>query len=269
MTAPNSANPVTVWADEAGPVDAPLVVLIHGSMDRSSGMLKLSRALDGHCRVARYDRRGYGRSLANPGPFGMDEQVADLVGVIGGRRAILVGHSYGGNVALATAERHPDLVRGIGIYETPVSWLPWWPGTTAGSMAVAARRTPEEAAERFMRRMVGDERWEALPERTRQTRRHEGVAMVGELSDLHANPPWSPESVLVPLIVGMGSLGAAHHGQGARWIVDHVPGARLVTLDGCRHDAPLSHPVLFAREIVEPLVVATEGSAFREPSSPA
>ena len=33
------------------------------------------------------------------------------------------------------------------------------------------------AAERFMRRMVGDARWEALPERTRATRRREGVAM--------------------------------------------------------------------------------------------
>jgi pimeloyl-ACP methyl ester carboxylesterase len=249
-----SATPSTVWSDEVGPLDAPLVVLIHGSMDRSSGMLKLSRVLDSRCRVARYDRRGYGRSLPHDGPFGMDEQVADLVGVIAGRQAILIGHSYGGDVALATAERHPALVVSIGIYETPVSWMPWWPNTTAGSMAVATPQTPEDAAERFMRRMVGDERWLALPERTRLTRRREGVAMVGELTDVHANPPWSPDLVRVPLIAGVGSLGAAHHQRGMRWIADTVPGAQLVVLEGCHHDAPLSHPTLFASTIVEPLL---------------
>lgn len=176
-----------VWVGEAGPDDAPLIVLVHGTMDRSSGMLKLSRLLDSQCRVARYDRRGYGRSLAHAGPFGMGEQVADLVQVIAGRPAVLIGHSYGGNVALATAERHPDLVRAVGIYETPLSWMPWWPGSTAGSAALAEAQAPEDAAEHFMRRMVGDARWEALPERTRLTRRLEGAAMVGELSDLRAS----------------------------------------------------------------------------------
>ena len=100
-----------IWADEAGNPARPLVVLIHGTMDRSSGMLKLSRQLDSRARVLRYDRRGYGRSAPHPGPFDMDEQVEDLVSLLAGRRAILVGHSYGGNVALATVSRHPGLVR--------------------------------------------------------------------------------------------------------------------------------------------------------------
>ena len=96
-----------VWADEAGNPAHPLVAVIHGTMDRSSGMLKLSRQLDSHARVLRYDRRGYGRSAPHPsGLFDMDEQVADLVTLLAGRPAILVGHSYGGNVALATAARH-------------------------------------------------------------------------------------------------------------------------------------------------------------------
>ena len=167
--------------DEAGPIGGPLVVLIHGSMDRSSGMLKLSRVLDSRCRVARYDRRGYGRSVPtsdhkpgpHPGPFDMAAQVGDLVEVIAGRAAVLVGHSYGGNVALATAQRHPHLVRSVAIYETPMSWMPWWPGNTAGGAAVAASHSPDEAAERFMRRMIGDERWDGLPERTRATRRRD------------------------------------------------------------------------------------------------
>ena len=38
-------------------------------------------------------------------------------------------------------------------------------------------------------------RWEALPERTRATRRREGAAMVGELTDLRDHAPWSAELV--------------------------------------------------------------------------
>lgn len=261
-----SRNTGLVWSDEAGPVDAPLVVLIHGSMDRSSGMLKLSRALDSEYRVVRYDRRGYGRSASlpinhtgehaspHPGPFGMDDQVADLESLLAGRSAVLVGHSYGGNVALATASRHPHLVRSVAIYETPLSWEPWWPGTTAGAAAVAAADDPAEAAERFMRRLIGDDRWEALPERTRSTRRREGRAMVGELGDLRRNQPWTADSIRVPVMVGYGTAGASHHQTGMRHLGGTIKGAVVVELPGCRHDAPLSHPVLFAKEMVLPLL---------------
>ena len=242
-----------LWADEAGEAGRPLIVVIHGSMDRSAGMLKLSRQLDDNFRVLRYDRRGYGRSFPHPGPFVMDAQVDDLVGLLAGRRAVLVGHSYGGNVALAAAEQHPDVVCGVAAYETPLSWEPWWPTTTAGSAAVADAGTTEDAAERFMRRILGDQRWDALPERSKQTRRSEGAAMVSELADLRRNRPWTAGNVHVPVVVAFGSRGAAHHRQGmthAARLLD----CPLVELADCRHDAPLSDPVLFRSLVVDPLL---------------
>ena len=179
-----------IWSEEAGDAHRPLIAIVHGTMDRSAGMLRLSRRLDDRYRVLRYDRRGYGRSSPHPGPFDMHGQVADLVDLLAGRRAVLVGHSYGGNVALSTAFHHPDLVAGVVVYESPLSWMPWWSGRTAGAAARdAAQDGPEVAAEVFMRRLIGDARWEGLPERTRATRRAEGAAMVGELGDLRANPP--------------------------------------------------------------------------------
>jgi pimeloyl-ACP methyl ester carboxylesterase len=233
-------------------------------MDRSTGMLKLSRQLDRDHRVLRYDRRGYGRStpdrsghegdLGHPGPFSMQHQMADLVRLLDGRSAVLVGHSYGGNVALSLAAHHPHLVRGVAVYETPLSWEPWWPGNTAGAVAVAGDDGPEAAAERFMRRMIGDARWEALPERTRATRRHEGAAMVGELADLRSNEPWTAQGIGVPLITGYGGRGSAHHQRAMRELATRVRGARSVELPECRHDAPLSHPSLFAERIVYPLL---------------
>ncbi len=177
-----------IWATTSGVPGTPHVVLIHGSLDRSAGMLKLSRRLDQAFRVTRYDRRGYGRSMPCDGPFDIDAQVADLVDLLrnGDERSpcVLFGHSYGGNVALATAQRHPDLVAGVAIYESPLPWLPWWPDSTAGADATSWSHDPETAAERFMRRLLGDARWDRLPSATREARRSEGPALVGELDDL-------------------------------------------------------------------------------------
>lgn len=243
-----------VWAEEAGDAAQPLIVLVHGAMDRSAGMLRLSRRLDEDFRVARYDRRGYGKSTPHAGPFNMAEQVADLVGVIDGRRAVIVGHSYGGNVALATAEQHPSLVAGVAIYETPLSWEPWWPGSTAGAVAIRAAGQPEEAAEAFMRRIIGVERWEALPERTRATRRAEGVALVEELADLREHRPWHANQIRVPVVVGCGTRGAAHHKQGMELVAATIPGAELVVLEGCGHAAPHTDAAAFRDQLLAPLL---------------
>jgi pimeloyl-ACP methyl ester carboxylesterase len=242
-----------LWAEEAGSVADPLIVVIHGSMDRSAGMLKLSRRLNGDFRVLRYDRRGYGRSFPHDGPYTMDAQVGDLVGLLDGRKAVLIGHSYGGNVALATADRHPELVAGVAVYEAPLSWEPWWTGTSAGAIAVAGAGRPEDAAEQFLRRMLGDRRWEDLPERSKLIRRREGVAMVAELADLRRKPPWVPAHIIAPVVVAFGSLGKPHHHKGMTYAAALL-GCPLVELAGCRHDAPSSHPDLFRSAVVDPLL---------------
>ena len=92
--------------------------------------------------MLRYDRRGYGRSTPHDGPFGIDEQVADLVALLDGRPAVVFGHSYGGNVALALADRHPELVRAVGVYETPLPWLDWWPSDDGRRPGGGERRRP-------------------------------------------------------------------------------------------------------------------------------
>jgi pimeloyl-ACP methyl ester carboxylesterase len=176
------------------------VVLVHGSMDRSAGMARTAARLVG-LHVVRYDRRGYGRSVHAGPPAGIDGHVDDLFGVIAdhagpGRRSVVVGHSYGAVVALTAASRRPDLVVAVGAFEPPLPWLAWWPATTAGAAAIAqaddGRGDPGDAADAFLRRMLGDERWEGLPEATRRDRRREGPALVAELASLRAGPPVRP-----------------------------------------------------------------------------
>lgn len=246
------AAPIAV--EESGRAGDPPVVLVHGSMDRMTGMAKLARRLAATCHVIRYDRRGYGRSVPHPGPFGIEAQVADLCSIVDGRRCVLVGHSYGGDVVLAFADRHPELVAALAVYEVPLSWQPWWPGTTAG--AAATQGEPAAAAEGFMRRMIGDQLWERLPERTRAARRAEGPALIGELVDLRSREPWTPERIVCPVVAGCGELGEAHHRRGTAWIASVVPGATQVVLTGCRHGAHAGDPEQFAERLVRPALAS-------------
>ena len=85
-------------AEHRGAVGAPRVVLVHGSLDRSSAFLRSTRLLD-DLTVVRYDRRGYGKSLDAGTCTTFAEQVADLASVVDGQPSVLFGHSVGGMIA--------------------------------------------------------------------------------------------------------------------------------------------------------------------------
>ena len=213
-------------------------------------MLRLSRRLDDEFHVTRYDRRGYGRSVNVDGPFTVASHVDDLEKVCLAARSdqvqagdVLVrvfGHSYGGNIALALAQRRPDLVHSVALYETPLSWVDWWPGNTAGA-AASLERDPADSAEAFMRRLIGDRVWERLPPSTRQARRDEGPAMVGELTDLRSGAPWNGDAITTPVLAAFGETGRDHHRRGTHAIGEMIPGSAVIELSGAGHGAPNTH----------------------------
>ena len=86
----------------------------------------------GHTVIS-LDQRGHGRSDAPQSEYGNDVAVRDLMALLetlGLRRPILAGQSWGGNVVLELAWRHPDVARGIvcvdgGIIELADSYPSW------------------------------------------------------------------------------------------------------------------------------------------------
>lgn len=289
-----SASRVTdsgIWVQEVG--EGPLVVLVHGAMDRSGGMLRVRRALQSTCHVVRYDRRGYARSLDAGPPTSFDQQVDDLADLLDGRPAVLAGHSLGGVVCLALAARRPHLVRSVLAYEAPKMWAPWWPGGTPGSQAVAVasgdrpesspgtangagsgggggaasgpsasddRRTGaapgiegedgrgEDAAEWFLRRMIGDATWERLPASMRAERRAEGPTLVAELRSVRppAPVPYEAAAVSVPVVAAHGTETKPHHVRATEELARQAPHGELQVIQGAGHGAHLTHPAEFA-----------------------
>jgi pimeloyl-ACP methyl ester carboxylesterase len=167
-----------------------------------------------------------------------------LATVVGGQPSVIFGHSLGGVVGLAFAARHPELVRAVIAYEAPMAWQPWWPSATAGSVAMAEEHGDAAAAERFMRRMIGDERWDALPERTRDQRRAEGPALVAELRSIRPPEPapFDPERLTMPVIAAHGTKSRPHHQETARVLAAAAPRGELVVVDGADHGVHLTQP---------------------------
>lgn len=230
--------------------DAPLVVLVHGTMDRSTSFHRVMAALPDLSVIA-YDRRGYARSrFAEPPASTVADHVDDLLALLGDREAVVVGHSYGGDVALAAAVRRPDLVRSVGVYEAPMPWRPEWPQDTAGGEALRAALKdgdPNAAVEAFLRRMLGDEAWEMLPLRAKEDRRGEGPALVADMKSLRGDPPpLEPADVKVPVVVGYGSRSRAHQMDNAKRLAGLLPDAELFVVEGAQHGCHSSHPDEFA-----------------------
>jgi pimeloyl-ACP methyl ester carboxylesterase len=230
---------------QPGPGAGQKVVLVHGSMDRASSFGRLMNRLADWSIVA-YDRRGYAGSAATGPAEGFAQQVSDLVEVLGHEPAVVFGHSYGGDVVLATAERHPELIRAALVWEPPQPWLVGWPPNSADG---DDDPTPAERAEWFMRRMVGDRIWERLPERTRAQRRAEGDALHAEMQSLAEPAPFTPAHVRIPVIVGRGGRSSTPHRRGARELAAALPAGTLAEIPDAGHGAHLSHPAELAELI--------------------
>jgi pimeloyl-ACP methyl ester carboxylesterase len=232
---------------EEGPAAGRPLVLVHGAMDRASSFTRLTARLR-DWRVIAYDRRGYGHSSHLGPPEDFEVQVDDLVAVLGGEPAIAFGHSLGGDVVLATISRHPGLITGAVVWEPPQPWLPYWPSDSA-SRGAGSDLGPEERAEWFMRRMVGDLVWERLPSATRAQRRAEGRTLEAELEALGGEPLFDPARIRVPVIVGRGGRSRIHHRRAARELASVLPEGELAEIAEAGHGAHLSHPAEVAELI--------------------
>jgi len=90
------------------------LVLLHGGPGLVDYMALLDAETDGWRRV-RYQQRGHPPSAIS-GPFTLEQHLEDLISVLDGsvtERCVLVGHSWGGHLALQAALAVPDRIDGV------------------------------------------------------------------------------------------------------------------------------------------------------------
>src|SRR6266511_162530 len=97
------------------PSGGPSILLLHGLASSSHIWDLVAPRLAPRFRVVAYDQRGHGLSGKPSSGYGFDRLVADAAAVIrslGLRRPVVVGHSWGANVALQLAWDRAELVSG-------------------------------------------------------------------------------------------------------------------------------------------------------------
>lgn len=95
---------------EWGNLESPRLILVHGFTQSAQTWARIAPALGSSHAVVAVDLPGHGRS-AHISPANLAE-TARLVGETGGR-AIYVGYSLGGRVALTLALEYPELVKAL------------------------------------------------------------------------------------------------------------------------------------------------------------
>jgi pimeloyl-ACP methyl ester carboxylesterase len=94
------------------------IVLVHAGICDARMWDPQMASLASDYLVVRYDLRGYGRSTIPPAPFAHHDDLYGLFRTLGLGPAVIVGASYGGEVAAAFAIAHPELVRGLVLVNT-------------------------------------------------------------------------------------------------------------------------------------------------------
>jgi pimeloyl-ACP methyl ester carboxylesterase len=238
----------------------PVMCLAHAGVFSGwfTPMFKQS-ALDGF-RVIRLVRPGYGRSAPPTEPASLSahaSQCAQLLGELGVTRAYLVGHSSSCCIGLQLALDHPDLVAGLILFETAKPSGPIREanaGTYVGPALAAARDGDvPRAFDIFMRGVGGEHYRSALLDRFGEAglaeAEHESAYFFAD--ELPAVGAWQfgeaeAARVAAPTLLVHGSESKPWFAENMAQLAAWLPVATAVTLVGCDHLAPLTHPTELA-----------------------
>ena len=268
-SAEDLAGPDAVWltADEVrlhatvrtppeGSAEAPAFVFVHGFASHGRSFAPLLDTLGERAPAIAYDRPGFGLSERPQGgwkrnPYGHAAQVDHVVTALdrlGADRAIVVGSSAGGGIALRTALEHPERVAALVLLAPDVS------GAGAAAWSRPLLHTPQlERIGPLLMRQLGGASGEALyrasyadPSRLdpamldahrEGTSVHDWdrglweVAQVGRAPD----PTDRLDDVDVPVLVLSGDADAIVPPEDSRAVASALPSARYEELPGCGH----------------------------------
>lgn len=244
---------------EAGPPDAPSVVLIHGwAYDSLATWHRLVPLLAGRLRVIAVDLRGHGKSDRVRERFDLNDLADDVAAVLdalGAGRVAVVGYSMGGMVAQALARRHPARVERLVLGATAAH--PWPHRGPVVLLLVAARalaRLDPGALPRFLHRYLTGRGaippehaawlWEALLDRDVDLHHEAGFA----IARFDARP-WVG-SLRLPVLCLIPARDQLVRPARQRATAELIPGARAVEIEGARHEAIFTHPRQLADAIL-------------------
>lgn len=247
------------------------VLLVHGLPGTAEDWNAVTALLPGRRTIA-IDRPGFGYSGGGYVPLGRQlSTLAALMSRLGIARAVIAGHSYGGTLALAFAERYPGRVAGLALIDAAAGGLKIGFSNKLQAHLIQVMQAPvvRQLANATFGQLVltlaarsGDDR-AFMPQPVDPAHRHrllainmthgnleafagEQLAATGVIRRVDA----AMREIRVPAIVLQGEHDKLVDPRFGRAIAATLPNARLQMLHG-GHMAPYTHPFAVAAAISE------------------
>ncbi len=231
---------------ESGKADGQPIVLMHGWGCQASTLASIEKVAGETCRVINVDFPGFGQSDEPAEVWGVADYsrwLEDLINQLGLERPTLLGHSFGGRVAIHYASSHPVgkiiLVDAAGV--KPRRGLKYYVkvysfklGKWLTKMTMSKEKAEASIAEQRKRRGSADYANSTPQMRAIMSR------VVNE--DLRHLMP----KIQAPTLLIWGENDTATPMRDARIMEKLIPGAGLVSFSACGHYSFLDNPRQFA-----------------------
>lgn len=232
----------------------PPLVLLHGGLVDSRAWRRELDVFSDDFRVVAWDAPGCGGSADPPPDIGLGDYadiVAGLLDVLELGPAHILGHSFGGGLALAVYDRHPRLVRSLILVSAYAGWagsLPAEEVERRREMAERnARRPAEEWVDDFLATLFDETTPRHLVEQTRRimldTRPEGMLPMLNAFADADLTDVLGRVTVPTLLLYGADDQRSPRHV--ARSLDSAIPTSRLVFVEGAGHDVHVEAPDAF------------------------
>ena len=248
---------MTAFFREAGA--GPGVVCLHSNASNSSQWRGLMDLLAPKFHVLAADSYGAGKSP--PWPSGRTVVLRDEVALLepvfakAGDRFTLVGHSYGGAIALIAAVTQPQRVRALALYEPtlfalidaespPPNDADGIKNAVIAAAAYLDAGDPDRAAEQFIDYWMGKGAWARTPDARKPPISASVANIAGWAHALMKEPmPLAAfRNLKVPVLYMTGSESPASSLAVARLLTKALPNVEVVELKGMGHMGPITHP---------------------------
>lgn len=238
--------------------EGPPLVLLHGGWSDGRAWRPQLAGLGGGFDVIAWDAPGCGGSDDHSGQVALADYadaVADLIGALGLERAHLCGLSFGGGLAIAVYQRHPQLVRSLVLAGAYAGWKGSLPPDEVEARLRRVRaevdRPPAEWMDGYLPGFfsgpVPPEVIELVRTMMLESRPAGLLAMLSAFADADLSEVLP--TIVVPTLLLYGERDARAPLPVAEALHAAIPGSKLVVLPGVGHDINLEAPDAFNAEV--------------------
>jgi len=235
------------------------IVLIHDGLVHHEIWEEQFPVFSKNYDVVRYDRRGYGRSPQPEKPYSNIEDLHQLFHKLDIDKAIVMGMSAGGGLAIDFTLAHPKRVASLVLVGAVVSGFTYTDHffSRGGHLQPSTWNDPDA----FRRYWYTDDPYEIAPQNTAVKERVRQIIEANphdaDLSKNRLNlPPERPalgrlHEIKVPalIVVGEHDIPDVHAHSGA--IEAGIPNARRIIISGAGHLVPLERPEAFNEQVLQ------------------